>query len=242
MSSGSRAAAAPSTRGLMLVGAMPDKGRSSDVAAGLRADGLGATGPRADARAGARVNGPEGARLDARVERSRRRLRQALTELALAQGYEQVTIRDITARAAVGYATFFRHYPDKDALLFDLLDELLADLMARLEPGAGEVGRVVFEHVRLNTDLYRVLLASQRSVDLLPRALEVGMAGVLRSFRQKPLSAVPFEAAVNHLIHSFVALIAWWLETGARQTPAEMGDVFEELIMRPTREAAFEPR
>src|SRR5690606_26905586 len=118
-------------------------------------------------------------KLDARVQRSRLRLRQALVELVLERGYDSVTIRDLTSRADVGYATFFRHFQDKDALLRSLLDELLDELMSLLAPSladadASRTGTLVFEHVQQNADLYRVLISSQRSVDLVSRAASLG--------------------------------------------------------------------
>src|SRR5205809_797707 len=47
---------------------------------------------------------------DRRVRRTQQLLAEALIALTLEKGYEAVTIRDITKRADVGYATFFRHY------------------------------------------------------------------------------------------------------------------------------------
>src|SRR5690606_29002804 len=84
-----------------------------------------------------------GARTDARVIRTRRRLRVALVALTLERGYEAVSIRELTDVAGVGYATFFRHSRDKAELLLDLLNELLAELMTLLEPtlGAGDTSR-----------------------------------------------------------------------------------------------------
>lgn len=184
---------------------------------------------------------------DARVVRTRRLLREALIRLTLERGYEAVTIRDLTDAADVGYATFFRHYREKSELLLDLLDELLAELMALLEPtlnvgNMSREGAIVFGHVRDNADLYRVLLASQGSVELLPRAAGVAMTAMLRSFRPRRDAVVPADAAVHHLIASFVALVDWWLASGMKQTPDQMGRAFEELILRPTRETAFTAR
>ena len=44
-------------------------------------------------------------------------LSSALLALLVERPFEQLTVREITAKAAIGYATFFRHCPDKDALL-----------------------------------------------------------------------------------------------------------------------------
>jgi AcrR family transcriptional regulator len=46
---------------------------------------------------------------DRRVKRTQSALAKALIALTLEKGYDAVTIRDITERADIGYATFFRH-------------------------------------------------------------------------------------------------------------------------------------
>src|SRR6476619_2813789 len=65
-----------------------------------------------------------GARPDRRVARSRRALKEALTDLILERGYESVTVGDVIDRADVGRSTFYAHFLDKD----DLLMAILADL------------------------------------------------------------------------------------------------------------------
>ncbi|MEJ2291912.1 MAG: TetR/AcrR family transcriptional regulator [Deinococcales bacterium] len=185
-------------------------------------------------------------RPDLRVRRTRSRLGRAMVELTLERGYDAVTIRDLTERADIGYATFFRHYPDKEALLRDLLEEVLDGLMERLEPvsaddDAERTGTLVFRHARAHASLYRVLLASQRSVDLLGRALEVGEASIYRSFAARPGSVVPLEVAAQHIIRSFMALIEWWLRHDMPYPPETMGRIYRDLIMDPTRAAALEP-
>ncbi|MEJ2408710.1 MAG: helix-turn-helix domain containing protein [Novosphingobium sp.] len=57
---------------------------------------------------------------DARWIRSRKALNAALPALLEERAFDQLTIREITARTSTGYATFFRHYPDKEALLNDV--------------------------------------------------------------------------------------------------------------------------
>ncbi len=196
------------------------------------------------------MNPPDGQAVpstDARVARTRLRLTRALIDLTLERGYEAVTIRDLSERAGTGYATFFRHYPDKEALLRDLLEGVLAELMALLEPisaddDAARTGTLVFLHAQRNADLYRVLLASQRSFDLLGRALEVGVEAFQRSFTAREGSEIPMEVAAHHIVRSFVALIEWWLERDMPHPPERMGRIYRDLIMEPTRAAALVPR
>src|SRR4029079_1728498 len=65
-----------------------------------------------------------GAKADRRVARTRRALKEALTDLILEGGYESGTVQDVIARADVGRSTFYAHFLDKD----DLLMAILADL------------------------------------------------------------------------------------------------------------------
>jgi AcrR family transcriptional regulator len=65
---------------------------------------------------------------DRRVKRTQNLLAKALIALTLEKGYEVVTIRDITERADVGYATFFRHYHSKDELLQDVSEVVIEEL------------------------------------------------------------------------------------------------------------------
>ena len=180
---------------------------------------------------------------DRRISRTRRRLTEALVALTLEGGYEEVSIRDLTERAGVGYATFFRHYPAKEALLGDVLETFLDELLSLVGPQTGidpqTTGRLVFEHAQKNSELYRVLLSSGSS-GLLARVHEVGTQGVLDTLTPKEGSPVPVEVAANHLIASFLALIAWWLEQNMPYPPARMGEMYRDLIMEPTKALAFE--
>ena len=67
-----------------------------------------------------------------RATRTRPALWNALLQLLEEQSFEQVTIRDVTARAGISYATFFRHYPDKDALLHDVAAREIRKLLGMI--------------------------------------------------------------------------------------------------------------
>jgi AcrR family transcriptional regulator len=68
------------------------------------------------------------------VERKRRQARQriiqAAQELFLARGFDGVSVGDIAERAEVGRTTFFRHFGDKQEVVFAKEQELLDTIAA----------------------------------------------------------------------------------------------------------------
>ena len=61
---------------------------------------------------------------DRRVQKTRKLLQDALTELVAEKGYESITIQEILDKANVGRSTFYAHFQDKDQLLHSILDHL----------------------------------------------------------------------------------------------------------------------
>ncbi len=68
-------------------------------------------------------------------EDSRERLVAASLDLFAEHGYADVTVDDIAARAGVSARTFFRHFPDKEEVLFADDDEMLPVLLAAIAGG-----------------------------------------------------------------------------------------------------------
>jgi AcrR family transcriptional regulator len=66
---------------------------------------------------------------------TRERLVEAAAELFTAHGYAATTIDDIAERAGVSPRTFFRHFPDKEEVLFADDDELLPVITTAITAG-----------------------------------------------------------------------------------------------------------
>src|SRR5436305_2003397 len=134
---------------------------------------------------------------DRRCKRTQHLLARALIVLTLEKGYEAVTIRDITERADVGYATFFRHYHDKDELLKDVLDVVLTeiiDLLGSTQPAADPItiGVLLFRYVQQQSEVVRVLLMSHA---LLQRSIEIATHNVVSEHTLLQDSVVSLEIA-----------------------------------------------
>ncbi len=66
--------------------------------------------------------GPEPVSRAAAADDQRRRVLEATADLVAEQGYAETTIEQVVRRARVGYATFYKHYADKDEAFLALLD------------------------------------------------------------------------------------------------------------------------
>jgi len=81
----------------------------------------------------------EAALLDPRVKRTREALRQALLSLLAEQTFESVSVHEIAERAGVNRVTFYDHFPDKFALLGDIIGESFRERL-RLRTAANPEG------------------------------------------------------------------------------------------------------
>lgn len=180
--------------------------------------------------------------IDKRINQTRRALTSALISLTLEKGYDAISVRDISERAGVGYATFFRHFSDKDALLEDVLEGTLTDFLGLIQPVMNDPERtvtLVFEHVKRNPDLVRVLLRTRNVSPLLPRIFVFSSQAMLETLTPNPKSLIPPEIAAHHMIVSILELIEWWLEHEMPYPPEHMGKIVNALIMQPARTLAF---
>jgi AcrR family transcriptional regulator len=180
---------------------------------------------------------------DRRIRRTRKLLMDALIALSLKHGYEQVSIMDITVRADVSYSTFFRHFPDKDALLRAMTQEAIDALntMVRDVPmdQPTQVGKLLFEHVEQHEALYRVIMSSSEGNRVVQSVNDSILQMVISGIQSRPNCAFPVEIVANHLVSGIMSLVRWWLEHHKPYPIAEMARIYAEMIIIPTERAAF---
>jgi len=183
-------------------------------------------------------------KVDPRVKRTRRLLRDALVSLILEKDFASISIKEITERAEVAYITFFRHFESLDQLLMEILDEGLTELLVHIETLAKQSetsaleteGRLIFEYIEQKADLFRILLKSQ-SVTRVRKKVIWNIANIFqKSCLPLARSNNPLTIAItsNHIATSLLALIEWWLENNMKPEPAQMGKVYKSLIIDST--------
>jgi len=183
-------------------------------------------------------------KIDPRVRRTRRALRDALVSLVLKKDFASITIKEITARADTAYITFFRHFESLDQLLMEVLDEGLAELLDHIETLAKQSetsaleteGRLIFEYIEQKADLFRILFKSQ-SVTRVRRKVVRNIAVIFQK-SCLPLARsgnqVTIAITSNHIATSLLALIEWWLENKMSPPASQMGKIYKALIIDAT--------
>lgn len=183
-------------------------------------------------------------KLDRRIARTRQSLNEALVTLSLDAGYENITIRDITNEADVGYATFFRHFKSKDDLFVSCLTGVLAELDSELKPNMTpyEEAVAMFDFIRKRRRIFLVASTMPRDHPALAEAT-VGVREMIRArYTAVEKNAIPMDFSIDYLLYAVWDLIQWWLSEGSRYSPEYMATIQAELIVKATEQVALEHR
>lgn len=173
---------------------------------------------------------------DARQIRSRNALSGALLDLLRERPFDQLTIREITSRAGTGYATFFRHYPTKEALLGDVASEEIADLLSKTAPLLYETDSysstlALCSYVNANRKLWRALLTGGAAS--IVRKEFIRQARDLEKDSDILTDWLPADLGVVHGTGATIDILAWWLEQVSTYKPAQIAEILNRLVISP---------
>ncbi len=170
---------------------------------------------------------------DLRVKRSQKFLRDALIDLIEERGFDSLTVGEITERALVSRATFYRLYQDK----YDLVEQIYAEatqalLAAVSEPTTEHPPKIwvrFFEHIAEYEQLYRALLGRKGSPWFVLK-MRASLVELVKQYEQVPFiqavkrPATPFseEYSRDVIATLFVEPLTGWLEHGRPCSAQEM--------------------
>lgn len=187
------------------------------------------------------------AQTDLRIRRTHHFLQEAMIELITEKGFDAITVGDITERAMINRATFYRHYQDKYDLVAKIFEEAANRLVEHMKPlrkdsdpvekeeNLLEIWHQFFEHVAEHARLYRAMLGKNGSPWFAARMREHTIKLMLERERQQEQqggprhqldAAMPEELPVMQLSHVLIGTIVWWLESEESYTPRQMATWF----------------
>ena len=179
------------------------------------------------------------ARPDRRVSKTRKALKEALTDLILEEGYEGVTVQDVIDRADVGRSTFYAHFVDKD----DLLMAILADLdvpgpdATSWNPHDPAFGWTLelFRHFGSEATVQGGREQPERSTCSPRDDAAARDARPRRAFAPRGREEARFpklETVVRFLVGTFIGFMDWWMREENEHLPAEQVDhAFRSLVL-----------
>ncbi len=173
---------------------------------------------------------------DARVRHTRDALRGALLELLREKPLEEITIREITAAAGVGYTTFFRHHTGKVELLNDIARaeiQTLFDLtLPALDPADTRAGALALcAYVAEHRALWSRLLTGGAAGRL--REEFINLTREFAAEHGSDHDWLPPEVGVLLGASGTIELLTWWLQQDDPLPVEQLATIHERLIVRP---------
>lgn len=176
---------------------------------------------------------------DARQVRTRAKLLRAMLALLERGPFEAITVRALAAEAGVGYATFFRHYASKEALLDDLAADEISGLLGRAMPllaaeNSGRACVALFEALAPRKTLWRALLTGGAAPRLRAQFIAQARALAAASPAAAEVAACPLDLRVTFATSATIEILGWWLRQPEELPIEAIAGILDRLAITPT--------
>lgn len=186
---------------------------------------------------------------DRRVIRTKRFIRDALTELLKVKGFEEVTVSDLTEKANINRGTFYLHYRDK----YDLLEQSETEIIEEINELAQEFHGInlhgstlqdllkqhpflikFIEYIAENADFMRVILGPNGDPAFQIKLKEVlkknMMQNIERLVNVEKLT-IPPAYFIAYATSAYLGVIQHWLKSGLKESPQEISAILSKLML-----------
>ncbi len=178
--------------------------------------------------------------MDRRQRKTREAIFQAFTEILSEKNIGKITVGEIIARADVGRATFYAHFPTKDFLVKELCQELFCHIFDE-EEGEEEFRRNhqhifqchapdsvflhLFQHLNRN-DNHILELLTGRNNELFSSYFKRGLMELIA--RHFPVLCygkapeLPEDFWMSHIANTFMSTVRWWVHHHMKESSEEI--------------------
>ena len=174
-------------------------------------------------------------------KRTTAKIRSTLVKMLGTMDIEKVTVTDLCNNAGINRATFYYHYDsvrdvfvEVEKLTEDEFNEFL-NKSAVSDDGIPDKSfyTAFFEFVSRNANICRMVMNSPHKTDdsFLARSMKSGcnktMSVMTKLYPNCPTSKIKYY--YMFVSHGFLGLMAYWLNTGMKETPAEIAAIGEDV-------------
>jgi len=177
------------------------------------------------------------------------RVRDAALRLIAQHGYAAVSMRQIAAEVGIQAGALYNYTPDKQGLLFDLMQGHMADLLAALK-AAGVQGDAMARleaftrfHIRFHLprpdqvfvsymELRNLSVENFTSVEALRRQYEDALEDILRAGEAEGVFAVPDTRVTTMALIAMLTGISNWYRAGGRLETDKIEAIYWDMVRR----------
>ena len=142
----------------------------------------------------------------------------------------------IAEEAGIGYATFFRHYRDKQSLLSAIAGEFIDEMIAEMglpSTGNTRAAALTLAHfVEHRRGICHALLVG--AGDEIRREVTDRAVRSARSVAEPPGQRFPRELVISHTVSATLTILAWWLEHPEALDSEDLADALDRLVFAPS--------
>ena len=181
---------------------------------------------------------------DARVQRSREKIRAAFMELLQTHELQDINIHDVAASSDVGYSTFYRHYETKEQLVAEIAraeaDALTEATLAALLSGPSHVAcRVSARFICEHRNIWIALTAGAAGAILREQLL-----AVMRQNGDRyhiPSGFLPRGITASICATIIVDLLTWWLRQTDHTNSDHLAQAIDRMVVQPYIKCWLDP-
>ncbi len=183
------------------------------------------------------------ANVDSRVRRTKRLLRQGLTELLKEKSIKKITVRELSERVDINRGTFYLHYKD----IYDLVDQIEQELFAEyesilsnytiadLKPQPHKVFSDMCGFLYANREICAVLLGNNGDIDFIFNMRKFLRDKCLRDIANtyKTDNTGLYDYVYTYFEAGTTGVIRYWLEHPEDgKTPDEIATLIENIFLK----------
>lgn len=178
---------------------------------------------------------------DRRVRKTKKQLRQGLTELLEEKSAKDITVRELSDLVDINRGTFYLHYKD----IFDMIEQIEMEMFEDFHnvltkhPMESLNGKPlpmlidVFRFVADNADMCKALIGEYGDMAFINRLKGLVQDRCLNDWMAmfNTGKSQNFEHFYSFIVSGCIGLLQNWLESGLKESPEYMASLAEQMIM-----------
>ncbi|MFB6466984.1 TetR/AcrR family transcriptional regulator [Cytobacillus sp. Hz8] len=179
---------------------------------------------------------------DRRIRKTKNSLKDALLTLLQEKEFKDISIKDIVAQADLNRGTFYKHFPYKEDLLKEIIEDVIIDLIQSyrdpyINKDTFQVEELtsssikIFEHVAKHSIFYKIIFQS----NVIP-GFQNRMVHELKTLAIEDMTVfntnpnINRELQTSYYTHALLGMVTEWVQGDFKYTPQYMAEQLIEII------------